>query len=159
MHYFSPLNTLLRKGKDPEPDPHPWLMDPVPDPGGPKAIRILRLYCDGNIKMQDFYLWNSLYLPRNVSLSETTMEEPRLSSKSELLKVPAKKQYKNRMMTKKPWLQTCFKNPTTFLINTVSVPHSDPGHFRLKITGSGFFLYTTVICNSKTRGTNDCIVI
>jgi hypothetical protein len=34
-HYFSPLNTFMRKGKDPDPDPHLWLMDP--DPGGPKA--------------------------------------------------------------------------------------------------------------------------
>ena len=36
-HYFSPLNTFMRKGKDtePEPDPHLWLMDP--DPGGPKT--------------------------------------------------------------------------------------------------------------------------
>ncbi len=30
-HYFSPLNTFLRKGKDP--DPYLWLMDP----GGPKT--------------------------------------------------------------------------------------------------------------------------
>ncbi len=38
MHYFSPLNTFMRKGKDPESDPEPdpepdteqylWLMDP-----------------------------------------------------------------------------------------------------------------------------------
>ncbi len=37
MHYFSPLNTFLRKGKDAEldSDSHPWLMDPDPDPGGP----------------------------------------------------------------------------------------------------------------------------
>jgi hypothetical protein len=36
-HYFSPLNTLMRKGKDlePDPDPHLFLMDP--DPGGPKT--------------------------------------------------------------------------------------------------------------------------
>ncbi len=35
-HYFSLLNTFMRKGKDPdlEPDPYLWLMDP--DPGGPK---------------------------------------------------------------------------------------------------------------------------
>ncbi len=33
MHYFSPLNSFMRKGKDP--DPHLWLMDP--DPGGPKT--------------------------------------------------------------------------------------------------------------------------
>ncbi len=33
-HYFSQLNTFIRKGKDPEPDPDHWLMDP--DPGGPK---------------------------------------------------------------------------------------------------------------------------
>jgi hypothetical protein len=39
-HYFSPLNTFMRKGKDPEldPDPYLWLItdpadpDPVPDP-------------------------------------------------------------------------------------------------------------------------------
>ncbi len=31
-HYFSPLNTFMRKGKDP--NPHFWLMDP--DPKGPK---------------------------------------------------------------------------------------------------------------------------
>ncbi len=35
MHYFSPLNTFMRKGKDPEPDPYLWPMDP--DPGGPKT--------------------------------------------------------------------------------------------------------------------------
>ncbi len=38
-HYFSPINTFLRKGKDPDPetDPDPclWLMDPVP--GGPET--------------------------------------------------------------------------------------------------------------------------
>jgi hypothetical protein len=32
--YFSPLNTVMRKGKDP--DPYLWLMDP--DPGGPKTF-------------------------------------------------------------------------------------------------------------------------
>jgi hypothetical protein len=32
-HYFSPLNTFVRKEKDP--DPYIWLMDP--DPGGPKT--------------------------------------------------------------------------------------------------------------------------
>ena len=39
-HYFSPLNTFVRKGKDlePDPDPDPYLglMDPDPNPGGPK---------------------------------------------------------------------------------------------------------------------------
>jgi hypothetical protein len=35
-HYFSPLNTFVRKGKDP--DPGLWLMDP--DLGGPKNMRI-----------------------------------------------------------------------------------------------------------------------
>ncbi len=35
QHYFSPLNTSMRKGKDPDPDPYLWLMDP--DPGGPKT--------------------------------------------------------------------------------------------------------------------------
>ncbi len=36
-HYFSPLNTFMRIGKDPEPEPdlHLWLMDP--DPEGPKT--------------------------------------------------------------------------------------------------------------------------
>ncbi len=35
---FSPLNSFMRKGKDPEPKPDPylWLMDPDPDPGDPK---------------------------------------------------------------------------------------------------------------------------
>ncbi len=37
-HYFSPLNIFMRKGKDPEPDPYFWLMDP--DPGRPKNLRI-----------------------------------------------------------------------------------------------------------------------
>ncbi len=32
-HYFSPLNTFMRKGKDPEPDPCIWIMDPE----GPKT--------------------------------------------------------------------------------------------------------------------------
>jgi hypothetical protein len=36
-HYFSPLNTFMRKGKDPDPDPYLWLMDSNPDPGGPKT--------------------------------------------------------------------------------------------------------------------------
>jgi hypothetical protein len=44
-HYFTPLNTFKRKGKDleldPDPDPHLRLMDP--DPGGPKNMRILRI--------------------------------------------------------------------------------------------------------------------
>ncbi len=34
-HFFSPLNTLMRKGKDP--DPYLWLLDPDPNPGGPKT--------------------------------------------------------------------------------------------------------------------------
>ncbi len=34
-HYFSPLTTFKRKGKDP--DPHLLLMEPDPDPGGPKT--------------------------------------------------------------------------------------------------------------------------
>jgi hypothetical protein len=34
-HYFSPLNTFVRKGKDPDPDLYLQLMDP--DPGGPKT--------------------------------------------------------------------------------------------------------------------------
>ncbi len=33
-HYFSPLNTFLRKGRIRIPEPYLWLMDP--DPGGPK---------------------------------------------------------------------------------------------------------------------------
>jgi hypothetical protein len=32
--YFSPLNTFMRKGKDP--DPYLLLTDPDADPGGPK---------------------------------------------------------------------------------------------------------------------------
>jgi hypothetical protein len=32
-HYFSPLNTLMRKGKDPDPDSYLLLTDP----GGPKT--------------------------------------------------------------------------------------------------------------------------
>ncbi len=36
-HFFSPLNTSLRKGKDPDPAQYLWLMDP--DPGGPKTCR------------------------------------------------------------------------------------------------------------------------
>jgi hypothetical protein len=40
-HYFSPLNTFMRNGKDPEPDPHPypylWLTDPDADLGGPNT--------------------------------------------------------------------------------------------------------------------------
>jgi hypothetical protein len=35
-HYFSPLNTFMRKGKDPELDPNLSLMDP----DGPKTMRI-----------------------------------------------------------------------------------------------------------------------
>ncbi len=33
VHYFSPLNTIVRKGKDPvlDPDPYLWLMDPDPE--------------------------------------------------------------------------------------------------------------------------------
>ncbi len=37
-HYFSPLNTFMRKRKDSEPDPYLWLLDP--DPGRPKNMRI-----------------------------------------------------------------------------------------------------------------------
>ncbi len=37
-HYFSPLNTSMRKGKDPEPDPYLRLMNPNPDPGGPNTF-------------------------------------------------------------------------------------------------------------------------
>jgi hypothetical protein len=37
-HYFSPLNTFMRKGKDPDPDPYLWIIDP--DPGGPKTCGI-----------------------------------------------------------------------------------------------------------------------
>ncbi len=33
-HYFSPLNTILRKEEDL--DPYLWLMDPDPDPDGQK---------------------------------------------------------------------------------------------------------------------------
>ncbi len=29
-HYFNPLNTFMRKGKDPKPDPYLWLMNPDP---------------------------------------------------------------------------------------------------------------------------------
>ncbi len=29
-HYFSPLDTLMRQGKDPEPDPSLWLTNPDP---------------------------------------------------------------------------------------------------------------------------------
>ncbi len=38
-HYFSPLNTFRRKGKDPYPlsDPYLWLTDPDADPGGSKT--------------------------------------------------------------------------------------------------------------------------
>ncbi len=36
-HYISSLNTFMRKGKDPEPDPYFWLVDSKPDPGGPKT--------------------------------------------------------------------------------------------------------------------------
>ncbi len=34
-HYFSPLNTFMIKGKDPNPDPYLWLIDP--DIGGPET--------------------------------------------------------------------------------------------------------------------------
>jgi hypothetical protein len=34
-HFFSPLNTYMRKGKEPDPYPYLWLIDP--DPGGPKT--------------------------------------------------------------------------------------------------------------------------
>ena len=35
-HYFSPLNTFMRKGKGPNPEPYLLLMDP--DPGGPTLL-------------------------------------------------------------------------------------------------------------------------
>ncbi len=41
-HYFSPLNTFMRKGKDPDPDPYIWLMDLEPDPGGLKTCGYCR---------------------------------------------------------------------------------------------------------------------
>ncbi len=34
-HYFSPLNTFMRKGKDPDPEPETYLRQM--DPGGPKT--------------------------------------------------------------------------------------------------------------------------
>ncbi len=39
-HYFSRLNTFMKKGKDLEPDAYIWPMDPDPDPGGSKTWRI-----------------------------------------------------------------------------------------------------------------------
>jgi hypothetical protein len=36
-HYFSPLNSFMRKATDPEPDPDPYLWQMDPDPGGPKT--------------------------------------------------------------------------------------------------------------------------
>ncbi len=36
-HYFSPINTFMRKKKDPEPEPYIWLIDPDPDLEGPKT--------------------------------------------------------------------------------------------------------------------------
>ncbi len=45
-HYFSPLNTFMRKGKDPDPESDLWLTDP--DPGGPKHW--MQIYCSvGNV--------------------------------------------------------------------------------------------------------------
>jgi hypothetical protein len=35
--YFSQLNTLMREGKDLEPDPDPYLLILDPDPGDPKT--------------------------------------------------------------------------------------------------------------------------
>ncbi len=58
-HYFSPLKTFLRNGKDPEPDtdPYLWLMDP--DPQGPKP-------CGSQIRIPSTGIWYSfavLHLP------------------------------------------------------------------------------------------------
>jgi hypothetical protein len=39
-HYFSPLNTIMRKGKNP--DPYLWQRDPDADSGGPKHNEILK---------------------------------------------------------------------------------------------------------------------
>jgi hypothetical protein len=36
-HYFSPLNTFMRKGKDPEPVPDPYLLIMDLYPRGPKT--------------------------------------------------------------------------------------------------------------------------
>ncbi len=30
-HYLSPINTFMRKGEDPDPDPYWWLKDPDVD--------------------------------------------------------------------------------------------------------------------------------
>ncbi len=42
-HYFSPLNTSTKKGKDPEPDPYLWLMDPAGSERL-KNMQILRIW-------------------------------------------------------------------------------------------------------------------
>jgi hypothetical protein len=39
----------MRKGKDPEPDPYIWLMDP--DPGDPKTCRSGRKKISGPLKI------------------------------------------------------------------------------------------------------------
>ena len=46
-------------------------------------------------------LWNSRYLPRKVSLSETMMEAPRLSRRSVLEKVPLLAYSDNNLSAKK----------------------------------------------------------
>ncbi len=52
-HYFSPLNTFMRKGKDPHPDPYLWPTDS--DQGDPKTSRSVSPNTVGN--WEEVYTW------------------------------------------------------------------------------------------------------
>ncbi len=73
IHYFSPFDTFMRKGKEPEPepDPHLWLLDP--DPEGQKACGSCGSSGSGSgsksptlLCMDDSYNWVSLDDPSGV---------------------------------------------------------------------------------------------
>ncbi len=83
MHYFSPLNTFMRKGKypEPDPDPHLWLMDP--DPGGPKKPAdpvpdpqhcIVPFLCREEVRIRRIRIRNTVIV---VSRQEVRYPDPR----------------------------------------------------------------------------------
>ncbi len=73
-HYFSLLNTFMRKGKDTDPDPYLWLMDP--DPGGPKTCGSFgsgspTLLC-ARCEVQSARCWMRLILKYKITVSKSS---------------------------------------------------------------------------------------
>jgi len=64
-HYFSPLNTFMRKGKDPDPDP--YLVTNRSGSGRPKNMRILRIRIQiPNTDWHSYLVWNHIALESSV---------------------------------------------------------------------------------------------